>query len=712
MNRVVAREALRKIRIDLSYAQLLVIAAIVLACFGAIFALKTATSMWSFPRFVAASLILIYLPGKLLLDMSGVRRSRLDGLALSLVLGMTVSTCLYWVCRLVGVPSIFLLWPLAAIVNWFYRTRWNPRRTEKAVVSVDLSHLLLLVALGLAVTPLVAISMFYRNLALLPGGGMTFLISPDDVNFHLAIIQELTHAVPPQIPFFYGHGLNYHYAMDLLVVMFSATAGLDISDLTVRFLPTLFVTVVVLTVFCFSRVWINSGVAGVVVAVLVIFGEDFSFVPGLWSGSQKIWSAQYFGVPTTYSLYLLNPMLPALAILFGGLYFLREYYIGRSVASLVLTGILFAVLLEWKVFTGAHVLAALGIAGVAYALIFRDYRLLKAATVTALFSLPFLLHIVLSTNSGDVILARVDPQTYLPETIRQLGLANTPVGQFTKALFDDGIVSAGSVIVLLALSLPGYVLGSMGMRVVAIPEMAKGIFVPIAEGGIRYFLIVFSVLGIAVTLVTKVTPVDFPDSYNNSVWFFVQSKYVVWLIAVGGVWALLRRRFWPGLAAITMLVVFSVPSAVQSLGVFAERTYKDMGILSHNHVELISFLDQDCRNGAMVLARQDVALTAVSLARCRVPLVNLNAYSFVRKDEVEERKKDLDGFWLALDIGELQSDILLRYGVNGLVVGTEHKTALRTIVARNGGEGLSARRDPFLQLRYENEEFSVYRVTK
>ena len=106
-------------------------------------------------------------------------------------------------------------------------------------------------------------------------------------SFHIAIANELTHTIPPQAPMFSGHPLTYHYGMDLAAAMFANATGLNTRDLTLRFVPTLFLALSMLSVFCFSRTWLGSGYFAVLAVFLVFFGEDFSFIPGLLLGRKR-----------------------------------------------------------------------------------------------------------------------------------------------------------------------------------------------------------------------------------------------------------------------------------------------------------------------------------------------------------------------------------------------------------------------------------------
>jgi hypothetical protein len=221
---------------------------------------------------------------------------------------------------------------------------------------------LLAALLGLILVPLFFLPMYYRNMVLLPDGSMSYLNGPADPFFHLAVVNELTHSVPPQVPFLAGQPLPYHYAMHLSAAMLSDIARLSTVDVVFRFMPTFFLALTTLAVFCFGRFWMGSGYAAVLAAFLVIAGEDFSFIPGLLLKSDDVWSYQFFHVPTIYSFYFVNPILPALAILFVGLLCLVRLCEKGGRGWLLVTAFLFTSLSPYKLFTGVHVLAALGIA--------------------------------------------------------------------------------------------------------------------------------------------------------------------------------------------------------------------------------------------------------------------------------------------------------------------------------------------------------------
>ena len=654
----------------LSFPQLLVLLAVALSVFTALFGIWTASSVWSFPRFLIAVLFCIYFPGKLVLDVAGVQTSPLEDLTLSVVLGMTASSIVYWVLAYLALEQVFVLFAFAVAIAYLYRGRRRWRGIWSYRVSIEAPHILLLAVIILALIPLGVLPTYYRNADLLSGSSMTYARRPFDVAQHLSFAYELTHSVPPEVPFFSGETLDYHYGMDLLAAMLSRTASLSVLDLTVRFLPTLFLVTAILAIFCFSRSWLGSGYGAVLVAFLVVFGEDLSFIPGLVLGSRETWSAQFFGVPTIYSLYALNPMLPSLGLLFGGMLCLGKSRREESARWSVLAAFLFAMIAGYKVFASVHVLASLAMAGAILFLFRRETRLLKVLVMTMLLGAPLFLNTLIGSQTGARMWVRIDPWPYLPEALEQMGLLESSVGSEIGAIYLGGPVSAAGIAGLFLVALPWYLLGSLGVRVMGIPVAAKELFSIRHSTGLRLFTALFVLLGPLMTLTLTATPWGYPaeSEYNNAVWFYVQSKYVMWIFVAEMILILGsgKRRLVQALA-VTAVVGLSLPSAIQY---FHSQTSYRAEVLSEAELDLMHYLQHGCTQGEVVLSHDELAEHVVALTPCRVPVVSPGTYThlFVSGPALERREEDMASFWDAWREEEFRSDIAERYEVAYVVI--------------------------------------------
>ena len=403
--------------------------------------------------------------------------------------------------------------------------------------SRDRSALVLAGVLALGIIALAFFPLYYTNFTWQPD--RTMRVYPvSDVLFHIAIANELTHTVPPQAPLFAGHPLSYHYGMDLAVAMFARATGLDVRDLTVRFVPTLFVGLSMLSVFCFSRNWLRSGYFGAFVVFLVFFGADFSFIPGLLLGEKGDWSLRYFSAPAVVTLFYTNPILPGLGVLFAGLFCLDCYMRERSRAWLFLAALLFVALIEVKMLIAVQLMCSLALAAVVYLIIFSKADLFKIAGCTAIAAIPLVCWVLLKNRSGAQIVTKFEPWLYVSHAMQTLGLGNWLSGPLA----------------FVVVALPIYLVGCLGLRVIGVPAILTAIFRPRPGGAVRFLLGIFVVIGVVIALTCSFTPAGWTFRYNPiSSTFLVQSEYVAWIFAVEVFqtfyqWAI-RRGIYPALAA-------------------------------------------------------------------------------------------------------------------------------------------------------------------
>src|SRR6266480_3332482 len=81
------------------------------------------TSAWAFPRFLLATLLLIWLPGRFVLDSLRLEAPALERFLFALVLGLLTSSAVYWVLSVAGVPRLIVVWVAVAAVLTVWRLR-------------------------------------------------------------------------------------------------------------------------------------------------------------------------------------------------------------------------------------------------------------------------------------------------------------------------------------------------------------------------------------------------------------------------------------------------------------------------------------------------------------------------------------------------------------------------------------------------------------
>ena len=663
-----------------------------------VFGYWTDTSAWSFPWFLLAVWLLCYVPGTMLLPRDAAGITAIERATVGLALGMTASLIVYWALRLINLPQLFWVWPLAALVG--HVRRLSGRRPRIQASRVAGHHWCLLALVTAQFGLLLFLRGFYANLARHADGTMTLDTSSVDVLLHASVAQELTHSLPPQVPFVAGQPLSYHYGMDLVVAMLADLAGLSVLDLTARFIPTLFVVMTTTAAYAFCARWLGSGYAGALAALLIMVGEDFSFIPGLIVQPASVWSALFLGAPTTFSLWVMNPMLPALAILFCGLLCLMWFRTTGHAGWMYCGAFLFAILAEFKIFTALHVLLALGIAGVVFAVRSRDRSILKAWLWSLAFVAPLLIYRWIVTSPDTVAEWRVSAWPYIPEMFKQFGW--TTFSQIAIGPFEGRPITAQWVAIVLIFGLPLYLLLNFGVRALGWPAIWRTLTHVNAHDPVRLVVAVFVVTGVIVSLLSRFTQPGFPlaTQYNNAIWFFVESKQLAWPFALEAFWRWSRgRRAITTATALVAMVLLTVPSYVQFLTNIRKVAATRIG---RHEVALDDFLRVTCTPGDVVFARQDTAVSIVMLTPCRVPLVA--AYTLTPPDQLAARTADQQLFWEGWTRGDVNWRILERYASRFLVVPTRP------------GNAPDGRGDPngrkHLAVRFANTDFTVLEIAR
>ena len=652
--------------------------------------------------------MLAYVPGQLLLMALKRALTPLEDVTLACVLGLVVSGLVYWLMTFAHQGRFYLVWPLAVagVCVWLLSSKrksvlsnsssLEPLSEGNATPSRDRSTLVLAGVLILGIVALALFPLYYTNFTWHRDGTMR-VYPVSDVLFHIAIANELTHTVPPQAPVFAGHPLSYHYGMDLAVAMFARATGLNTRDLTVRFVPTLFVGLSMLSVFCFSRNWLRSGYFGALVVFLVFFGADFSFIPGLLLGEKGDWSLRYFSAPAVVTLFYTNPLLPGLAVLFGGLFCLDHYMHERSRAWLLLTALLFVALVEVKMLMAAQLICSLGVAAVVYLIFFSNAELFKIAGCTAIAAIPLLSWVLLKNESGGRIIAKFEPWLYVSHAMQTLGFSDRFSGPLAFAV----------------VAVPIYLLGCLGLRVVGVPSIVAAIIRPKPGGAVRFMLGIFVVSGVLIALAYTFTPEGWTFRYNPvSSTFLVQSEYVAWLFVVEVFqtfyqWAI-RRGIYPALAAggiMATTAALSLPATVQHFVVWRDADHffgagKPWGrqLLTYDAQTLaaMDFLQKDAHPGDVVLSDDNLIAPILAMTKCRVP-VGYFSSGLVARSDYTRRETAEKKFWNDWRLGKIQDGLL-------------QEAKVRYVVISKQTEGVPATMPDNLSKVFENSEFAVFKV--
>ncbi|WP_433240113.1 hypothetical protein ACQPYK_33900 [Streptosporangium sp. CA-135522] len=238
-----------------------------------------------FGIYVAFGLVL---PGLLLIRVLYRRRRTLvEELALGLALGYALEVLVYIVARAVGLPLLVLVWPVATYVLFAavprLRRRW--RGGDRPGTPRWWSW-----SLALIIGYLIARSgiKFFKGAALTwPALGT----AGPDPSFHLAMIGELKHHMPPTMPMVAGEPLFYHWFVYAHLAAASWVTGIEPLVLLFRLGMLPMVIAFVVLVGTTGRRVMGSW-AG---ALLALLGTIFVAIPNLYIGAND--SFTWGGVP-------------------------------------------------------------------------------------------------------------------------------------------------------------------------------------------------------------------------------------------------------------------------------------------------------------------------------------------------------------------------------------------------------------------------------
>ncbi|GLW96932.1 hypothetical protein Misp02_10190 [Microtetraspora sp. NBRC 16547] len=258
-------------------------------------------------------------------------RTAAEEIALGLTCGYAVEVFCYIGARAVGMPLLVVIWPITTYVLFLgipkLRGHWRGgcrRSTPPVWYSWSLALAFgYLVAWGAA-------TYFRPNALTWPGLG-TFV---NDVPFHLALIGELKHHMPPTLPMVAGEPLLYHWFVYAHLAAASWITGLEPLVLLIRLamLPMLAALVVLIGMTARRVIGLWGG------ASLAVVGSIFVAIPSLYLGSNG--SFTWGGIP---DLAWTSPTQTFGALLFAGVVLLLiDTYRHRAHAlrQSLLTGVL------------------------------------------------------------------------------------------------------------------------------------------------------------------------------------------------------------------------------------------------------------------------------------------------------------------------------------------------------------------------------------
>lgn len=444
-------------------------------------------------------------------------RVRIDP-ALVLPLGLASCALGYWLSLLCGQPLVFPLLVAAAVAAALLPGR--RQRASGPSLRGALPPLALLVSL-FALTQYGVNRVDHQGRFLLDVGEHV------DTALHVGLSFELVAGYPPQVPGLAGVPIRYHVGSHLVRAAAARWAGVHPYDAMNRFDITLWAAALVLALRAAAAA-LGLGTFALRLAGFLPLAADLSFVPGLLGGSQ--WWVSKLGGNLVEPLFFANSIVPALALALAAIVALARAERAEGRAYLVLAALLAGGAAFFKVFTGAQLLLALGIAW----LLGHGRRPLAPVLALAGLALAALAWSAAFAGGAGAVAVRFVPFAAGVPALEAFGLEA-----------KGAVASAAAGVAWLLLSL--------GLRVAGIPHAWRAL----REGGpARSALAAFALCGWPLAACFSITA---DPAADESFYLMEASGLALWLFALPSLQALALRSRVAALAALLL----TLPSTVE-----------------------------------------------------------------------------------------------------------------------------------------------------
>ena len=677
--------------------------------FAAIF-LRFGVSVPDFLKYLFGILVFVYIPGRVILRAAGLEPGRPAAMALSLALGLTSTVVIYKFAAFAGAQIIYFLWVLACSAVLALRAVKHPPRLR------DLAFRITPAGAGLAIVAASVLLMLvadnYRNALRQPDGSVIVHTRAYDGFLRDAVVRELSHSVPPQMPFAAGYPLSYHYGMDLFNSIFYKYLHIGVPDLNHRLSMTFFFALLLLMSYLLIGELGGSATASAVGAFLVVFG----------GGGLSYLSTLFWGVPQWGNVFYtfhfvnfvnVNSFLPGLAVLLAGFFALSRYLRSDGPSWLPVSAFLLAASLEFKVFFAFPLFAAMGAAAIASLLLGRGPRLFKAALWTGAFSVPLTAAALLSNRGGPHFVFSPQFVDWIRFTLANLKL-HAFLEPWTGLVHHARITPVTVLSAIAAVAL--FFLGGFGLNALALPSLLRGMKSGKEEGRIRLFLGFFAAACVAYFFFAHVSLGGKPRNFTNSY------VYTLAPIVLGFFWAERlgaflsgKRRAWKVLA-VAGVVALSVPNTARFLGIKVGSPQPL--VISRDFLEAADWLNRNSPGEAVVMTVPEVRL-ACYFADRKVVLED-SPFSFVSwhltAAQEKERADDIRRFF---GNPRPNGDALVKYHVSYVWMraedgrlGSPGDAGFEVAVGTGPGTPAAMKGPKALRLErvFGNQEFEVFRV--
>jgi MFS family permease len=419
--------------------------------------------------------------------------------------------------------------------------------------------------MGFALVILLVLSVLsidnYRNGLIQEDGSRVVNMRYYDGYVRNAVVYELSHSIPPEMPFAAGLPLSYHYGMDLFIVIFHRTFDLDLFDLIHRFTLTFFFLLFLSSVYLLARRLSGSDQVALLAAFLAVFSSGgLAYIATYLLGIDQ-WGNLFYSFYFFHFLGI-NSLLPGAAVLLTAFFSLGQYLESRSSAWLGLTVLLFALSLEFKMFFLGPIFGTLLLGSILASLFRKDHALWKVFLGTGLLALPFLAFSYITNLNGPRYTFNFQFVDWIRFSLQ--GLEFTTLQRTWGDLIHRNIWQLRTVAVVLPVLILFFA-GSFGLSGLALTRMARDLFAFRRSSLLRVLVILFFI-GCVVFYFSVNVKLDGRDRNVTSIYVFLLGMIVLTLC-----WSevllrfLARRKKALRIMLLILVILLSLPNSLRFL---------------------------------------------------------------------------------------------------------------------------------------------------
>ncbi len=421
-----------------------------------------------FVIFIFLLFLLVVFPGSAIFDWLKIKTSALQAVSLILTLGFVSTIFLTKFSRWFKIEFFLFLWS-AFCTFWFFRFP-HRRSNSLSPSNFNKSFVAGISAVFLAFLFILLIDNF-SNGRIMPSGDIALRMRFYDGFLRIAIIHELSHSFPPQLPIAAGHPLGYHFGMDLFFSLFSRYGHLDIFDISHRLGLTFLAFLFFLNLILLLKTLLKDNRAIVFGSIYLLFGSGGLAYIFSWLFRAPFTGNIFFNF-YFHQLISLNSFLPCLAILFASLTAISHYEEKSEKGWLIAAGISLAALFEFKVFMIIPVAGSLFLTSLIQLILSGNKNALRLSILTALFSLPLFLYAITYSQQAMSYRFILKPVDWISHVLRELHLTHW---QKSWSMLISANPQGFSALLIGSAAIGIFLLGTFGLNLLALPQAIKSI---------------------------------------------------------------------------------------------------------------------------------------------------------------------------------------------------------------------------------------------